>query len=159
MQRKLFTAASAVSLLFCLAVLVLWARSTSVRDEWLTEEGATRADLLTSLDGRIFQVRVRLDRDTRIYGILQHDAAEKVVQREEHAARTMARRQVDEADPAWIGVSDSWHEHCEVPGQGPLNAEEWRTRWISDNLIAAFAAILPASWLVRWWKDRKRREP
>lgn len=157
MKHRIFAAASALSLVVCLASLGMWARSSSVLDEWISDDSPTHAKVTTSSGGRIFFVRVRLDFDTRIHEMLRSSITEPAPTREEHAAYVLARKQVVDAEPVWIGVGKWWHEHSESKTGTSFTAEEWNVWWISYNFLALFAAVLPAAFAWRWWKDRTRR--
>lgn len=156
MPRRLFTLASAISLLLCLATVALWIRSYAIRDAFVRSQVAgTRAIIMSC--GRMAYYDV--DDSAMIdLGFWPRDVSEPVW----YYHRIPFAEKLDAGDAKWfnrLGIAVQWREPEPFGGMSvtrPVNG--YVTRLIAPHWLPAILfAILPAAWTASRLRHRRRR--
>jgi hypothetical protein len=137
LPRILLNAATVVSLVLCVATAVLWVRSYRVRDLWSESDGHT-IDSVDLHAGWISVARLSVNPPLGDPWPWRHDA--QPVQPPQWAGWERA---------LGIGTEDN-------TGRMGVTAFRHRSWSVAHRLVVAMTAVLPAGWLVRVLRVRRR---
>jgi hypothetical protein len=166
MIRRLLKLLTALSLLLCVAVVVLWVRSYRVRDdiELQTVDHRHRSFTTYYFDlsgGSVFASRSRvacLDEE-QFAGTLAH--SELGWQRATRPAssntgKRMAARALGPGERRWAGFGLGYIQHRLGPPAYRIDTRS-DSLWIPMWMLVALLSVPPACWLSqRWQRGRKR---
>jgi hypothetical protein len=155
LTRYLFTFCSAVSLLLCVAVCVLWVRSYSYCDYWqASEEGKCRIRYLVSDSGQIGHYEYSWDSGIPVPGLPLKDERWDYHRASAGAAvLPFPGKRESVWGFAW-GVTRKHTLRGRFDYSGPaITVESWMPYWA----LATVMAVLPLLWArSRWRRSRAR---
>ena len=141
LARHAFTALSALSLLLCVAVCVLWVRSYWTRDFYSHSDGSTIRAYVSERGGFGYHEVTIGTRPAWAWHLRSVPT-----QADTSSVPEMTRLQ------RWLGVA--WRDDTFAFAGMGYEDKGW---WVAYRAVAIVLAVLPTIWLVRWSRGRRRR--